>query len=225
MRNWQVGDVMTKDVATVTADTPYRSIVDVLMRRRVSAVPVVDELGRVVGVVSETDLLHKIEFAGTDQAPRLFESRRNRRARVKADAVVAADLMSTPASTALATTSITAAARRMDAGRVKRLPVVDELGRIIGIVTRSDLLKTHLRPDEAIRVDIESGILHRVLLLEPGTITVTVTAGTVTLAGTVDRRSSAELAVRLTRQVPGVVEVADAVTFEFDDTAILYPAF
>ncbi|WP_033344361.1 CBS domain-containing protein [Catenuloplanes japonicus] len=218
MKDLRVGDVMTADVVTVTAGTPYRKIVDVLMRRRVSAVPVVDDMGRVLGVVSETDLLHKIEFADQEQAPRLFESRRNRRARAKADAVTAADLMSAPASVALRSTSITEAARRMDAGRIKRLPVVDALGRVVGIATRSDLLKVHLRSDGDIRADVEQ-------LLGVDAVTVTVSDGTVTLAGELDRRTSVEIAVRLARQVPGVVEVTDSLTYAFDDTAVLYPVF
>ncbi|MDR7275761.1 CBS domain-containing protein [Catenuloplanes atrovinosus] len=225
MTQWQVGDVMTRDVVTVTAGTPYRVIIDVLMRRRVSAAPVVDELGRVLGVVSETDLLHQVEFSDQDPGPRLFESRRHRRTRAKAGAATAADLMTAPAHTALATTSVTAAARRMAENRVKRLPLVDELGRIVGIVTRSDLLKVHLRGDPAILAEIEKDVLGRTLLLEPGTVTVTVRDGAVTLDGVVDRVSSADLAVRLTRRVAGVVTVTDRLRPEFDDTALSRAAF
>ncbi|GAB7045095.1 CBS domain-containing protein [Catenuloplanes indicus] len=219
MTQWQVGDVMTKDVVTVTADTPYRVIVDVLMRRRVSAVPVVDEVGRVLGVVSETDLLHQVEFSDQDPQPRLFESPRHRRSRAKAGASTASDLMTAPAHTALPGTPIVTAARRMAENRVKRLPVVDEMGRILGIVTRSDLLKVHLRADAEILAEIERDVLGRVLLLEPGTVTATVHDGAVTLAGAMDRVSSAEIAVRLTRQVAGVVSVTDELHPGFDDTA------
>ena len=95
MRNWTVDDVMTTAVVTVDAVVSYRDVVNLLTRHRFSAVPVVDAFYRVVGVVSEADLLRKIEYAG-DGKPRLFEGRRRRGDRVKADARTAADLMSAP---------------------------------------------------------------------------------------------------------------------------------
>ncbi|MEU5722083.1 CBS domain-containing protein [Micromonospora sp. NPDC047738] len=99
MRTWQVGDVMTTDVATVEAASPYRRIVDVLIRRGVSAVPVVDSFRRVLGVVSEADLLHKVERAGQPDERRIFAGRRRRAAREKADAQLAEELMTAPAVT------------------------------------------------------------------------------------------------------------------------------
>jgi len=157
MKNWTVDDVMTTAVVSVDQAASYRSVVDLLVGRRVSAVPVVDSFQRVSGVVSETDLLRKIEYAG-DEAPRLFDGRRRRGERGKALARTAADLMSAPAVTVLRGTSIARAARQMDAQKVKRLPVVDDLGRLIGIVTRGDLLKAHLRPDDDIRADLGTGV-------------------------------------------------------------------
>src|SRR5690348_1626581 len=121
MKNWTVDDVMTQAVVSVEETATYRSVVDEVIGGRFSAVPVVDSLGRVSGVVSEADLLRKIEYAG-DEAPRLFEGRRRRGDRGKALARTAADLMSAPAVTALTGTSIAAAARRMDREHVKRLP-------------------------------------------------------------------------------------------------------
>ncbi|GAA4711761.1 CBS domain-containing protein [Phytohabitans rumicis] len=220
MRLWRVDDVMTKDVVTVREQTPYREIVDVLTARHVSAVPVVDDVGRVLGVVSEADLLYKIETDGRPEPRRVFESRRRQSARAKAGAMTAAGLMTTPAVTAPSHTLIPAAARTMDAQQVKRLPVINDLGRLIGIVTRGDLLKVHLRPDADIRHDVVEGVLRRVLAVEDGIVRVEVHDGVVTLVGELDRHSAAEAAARLAHAVAGVVAVEDHLTYRFDDTAL-----
>ncbi len=217
MRTWRVQDVMTTDVVTVGVDTGYKEIVDVLTDRHISAAPVVDDEGRVVGVVSEADLLHKIEYLGDDDERRVFISRRRRQARAKAHGPVARDLMSTPAVTVRPDTPLVEAARRMDDERVKRLPVVDDRGRLVGIVSRSDLLRVYLRPDREIAREVVDEVLGRTLWVEPSRVQVSVRGGVVTLEGRTDRRSTAELAVALTRGVPGVVEVVDRLGYDHDD--------
>ncbi|MEV0807706.1 CBS domain-containing protein [Micromonospora sp. NPDC050200] len=221
MRTWQVGDVMTRDVATVGEETPYRDIVDVLIRRGISAVPVVDGFRRVLGVVSEADLLHKVERAGNPDERRVFEGRRRRLAREKADALVAKELMTAPAVTTYPESPLPAAARLMDREAVKRLPVLDDLGRLVGIVTRSDLLRVHLRSDAEIREDVVQEVLRRVLAVRDGLVTVQVRDGQVTLDGRLDRRSAADLAVRLAGQVSGVVRVVDTIGYDVDDTILV----
>ncbi len=220
MKTWTVNDVMTTAVVTVTESGPYRDVVDLLVRHRFSAVPVVDDFQRVTGVVSEADLLRKIEYAG-DEEPRMFEGRRRRGDRVKAAARTAADLMSTPPVTVASGTSIAAAARRLDAEGVKRLPVVDNLGRLLGIVSRGDLLKVHLRPDDDILSDVRTGVLGSYLPDGGETVRAEVAAGVVTLTGTVDRWSTTEATDRLIRQIPGVVEVVDRIEYEYDDSTIV----
>lgn len=223
MKTWTVGDVMTKAVVSVTPTASYRSLVDLLVARRFSAVPVVDDFQHVIGVVSEADLLRKIEYAGTEE-PRLFEGRRRRGERAKARAGTAAELMSRPPVVAIAGTTLAAAARLMDAEQVKRLPVVDGLGRLVGIVSRGDLLKVHLRSDDEIRHDVVDGVLTPFLADSVEGVTVAVAAGVVTLTGPVDRWSTADMAVRLTRQVAGVVEVVDLLDFDFDDRHMVAPS-
>jgi CBS domain-containing protein len=221
MRMWHVDDVMTPDVITVREDAPYREIVDTLIEARVSAVPVVDDDRRVVGVVSEADLLHKIELVDDDRERRIFVSRRQRDARSKAQGAVARDLMSSPAITVVARTTLPAAARMMDREQVKRLPVTDDLGRLIGIVTRSDLLQVYLRPDAAIRREVMEEVLGHTLWVEPGDVVVQVSGGVVTLTGSTDRWSTAQLAVKLTRYVAGVVDVTDRLDFRHDDRELV----
>lgn len=221
MKSRNVDDVMTTTVIGVHESAPYRELVDLLVRHRVSAVPVVDAAHRVIGVVSEADLLRKIEYAG-DEEPRLFDRRRRRRDRTTAAGRTAADLMSRPPVVALRGTTIAAAARLMDAERVKRLPVVDDLGRLLGIVSRADLLKVHLRADEEVLADLMENVLQLFLADGSSKVIAAVVDGVVTLDGHVDRWSSADLVVRLTRQVPGVVDVTSHLVYDFDDSKILY---
>jgi CBS domain-containing protein len=216
MKQWTVDDVMTTKAVTVSPDSPYRSVVDLLVSHRFSAVPVVDAFQRVLGIVSEADLLRKIEYAG-DEQPRIFEGRRHRGERGKATARTAGQLMTSPAIVVLTGTSIAAAARQMDKEDVKRLPVVDDMGRLIGVVSRADLLKTHLRPDDEIRADVESGVLRTFLADESTGVQIDVAEGVVTLTGTVDRWSATDITERLTRQVAGVVDVVNKLSYEYDD--------
>ncbi|MEV4347507.1 CBS domain-containing protein [Actinoplanes sp. NPDC049596] len=220
MKTWSVEDVMTRAVLSVTATDSYRDVVDLLIGNKLSAVPVIDAFRHVVGVVSEADLLRKIEYAGEEE-PRLFESRRQRGERRKARARTVADLMSAPAVVALSSTSIAAAARLMDRENVKRLPVVDDLGRLVGIVSRADLLKAHLQPDDEILADIESGVLRPYVDDEGTNVAAAVADGVVTLSGRVHRYTSAELAERLCRQVAGVVDVRSSIAYDYDDRVSL----
>jgi CBS-domain-containing membrane protein len=220
MRTWQVDDVMTTDVVTVRPDTPYREIVDTLANHRVSAAPVVDEDQRVLGVVSEADLLHRIELVGEEHERRVYASRRRRDARAKAHGGTARELMSAPAITVSSGSSITAAAKIMDAERVKRVPVTGPDGGLRGIVSRSDLLRVYLRPDSEIEDDVVEEVLRRTLWVEPGMVRVRVEQGVVTLSGRTDRHSTKQLALQLTRAVSGVVSVVDELGFEFDDREI-----
>lgn len=221
MKTWRVSDVMTTGVLSVGADTPYRQIVDTLIAHKISAVPVVDAFDRVLGVVSESDLLHKIEFSEDGGGERrVFEGRRRRSARSKAAGEVASELMSAPAVTAMPDTPMAVAARRMHEERVTRLPVVTDLGRLVGIVTRGDLLRVFLRPDSEIRRDVVHEVLHRALAVEPGTVRVEVRGGVVTIEGRVERRSTAALAVRICHAIAGVVDVVDQLHYETDDTEV-----
>lgn len=220
MRTWQVDDVMTTNVVTVRPDTPYREIVDALAHHRVSAAPVVDEDQRVLGVVSEADLLHRIELVGAEHERRVYASRRRRHAHAKAHGGTARALMSAPAITVSAGAAITVAAKKLDTERVKRLPVIGPDGRLRGIVSRSDLLRVYLRPDSEIEHDVVEEVLRRTLWVEPGTVRVKVDQGVVTLTGRTDRHSTRQLALQLTRAVSGVVDVVDELSFEFDDREI-----
>jgi CBS domain-containing protein len=217
MTRHNVRDVMTPEVVVVAPDCGYKHIVDVLADFRVSAVPVVED-GTVVGIVSEADLLHKLEFGAEMVPARLFERRSRRVARAKAIGETARDLMTTPVITIGPDESLAAAARTMELHKVKRLPVVDAFdGRLVGIVSRRDLLRLYLRPDAEIKREILADVLRRRMWLDPTEIQVSVTDGRVTLRGRPDRRSIAELAVRLVGRVDGVIAVVDEMSWRYDD--------
>jgi CBS-domain-containing membrane protein len=220
MRTWQVNDVMSTEIVTVGPDTPYREIVDTLITHGFSSVPVTDDARNVLGVVSEADLLHKVERLGAPDQRRIFEGRRRRAGRAKAEGMTAAELMTAPAVTVTPDVPLAAAAARMDRMQVKRLPVVDDLGRLVGLVTRGDLLRVHLRSDEDIRRDIVEEVFRRILAVPDDTVEITVRDGVVRLTGQLDRRTSAELAGRLAAQVSGVVSVENELGFDYDDVMV-----
>jgi CBS domain-containing protein len=218
MKRHTVGEIMTKDVVSVRASTGYKEIVATLSEHRLSAVPVVGEDGRVLGVVSEADLMHKVEFADHTTPPRVPLRKRVRTARSKAGADIAEDLMSAPAVVIGPRETVAAAARLMDAERIKRLPVVDEDGRLVGVVARADVLRQFLRDDEDIRREVIDEVLIRALWIDPTDLTITVERGVVALAGTVDRRSDIPIVCGLVQTVAGVVDVASNLSYRHDDS-------
>ncbi len=220
MKHWTVQDVMARDVITVGPDTPYQEIVSLLARHKVSAVPVIDDFRRVLGVVSEADLLCKVEFTGDANEPRFFEWGTRKAKRAKAHAGTAAELMTTPAITVQPGSSLTTAAKLLDSEHVKRLPVIDDLGHLVGIVARSDLLTIYMRPDYEIREDIVEDVLRHMLWIDPLEVEVDVIDGVVTITGSVDRKSTAQIAVYVIKAVPGVIQVVDKLAFRYDDTVV-----
>jgi CBS domain-containing protein len=215
MKRWYVGDVMTADVVTVPPDMPYKAVADLLVEQCVSAVPVADATGLVLGVVSEADLLAKLEYA--DRTPgHPLSARRMRYRTRKAAGDTAAELMTAPAVTVRATETVTRAARLMDAAGIKRLVVVDQTGRLVGIVSRRDLLRLYTRPDREIRTALIDGVLHS-LWIDPSTLDIRVVDGVVTLFGLVDRRDTAAVVVAFVLGTPGVVDVVDRLTYEGDE--------
>ncbi len=214
MTRLKVRDVMTQPVVAVREDAPYKEIADVLAAREVSAVPVLDATDRLVGVVSEADLLHKMEYQEPHRRPAL--SRRRRTARQKADGDVASALMSSPAITIPPDAGIVSAARRMEENGVKRLPVVDELGHLVGIVARRDLIRVFLRADGAIRRDVIDQVLRCTFWLTPADVSVAVHGGVVTLTGVMEHHAMIDIVVRLTQAVDGVVDVVSRLTADDD---------
>jgi len=218
-----VADVMTTDVVSVTAPTPFKDIAEALITGGISAVPVVDDDRHVIGMVSEADLLRKEEFReqfyGEGYRPPLRARLRHPKGRQKAEGETAAELMTSPAITVSPEASAVEAARLMEAHAVKRLAVVDRDGRLAGVVSRRDLVKLFLRSDEEIAAEVRDDILDRALWVETSGVRVDVHQGGVTLSGSMQRRSEAAIAARMTARVNGVIDVVDKLTWDLDDSA------
>ncbi|KAA9160223.1 CBS domain-containing protein [Amycolatopsis acidicola] len=208
MKTTRVRDVMTSEVHSVRRTTPFKAVAGLLAGYRISAMPVVDDERTVVGVVSEADLMR-------EQVP----PRRWRRSRER-DARTAGELMTSPAITATADTTVAEAARRMTRGNVKRLPVVDAYGKLVAVVSRADLIALFARPDEELREEIELEVVERALCVPRASISVSVTDGVATLSGKLERKSLVPIAETLAARVPGVVGVVGDLSFDFDDSRV-----
>ncbi|MFF4948767.1 CBS domain-containing protein [Streptomyces chattanoogensis] len=205
-----VSDVMTQTVVAVGRDARFKEIVETMEQWKVSALPVLEGEGRVIGVVSEADLLPKEEFRESDP-DRLEQLRRLDDTR-KAGALTAGELMTTPAFTVHADATLAQAARTMAHASVKRLPVVDATGMLQGIVSRADLLKVFLRPDEELAEEIRTDIVRHLFAGSHEDVQVTVVDGVATLSGHFHNSSLIPLVARLVRAVEGVVDVTFDVT-------------
>jgi CBS domain-containing protein len=225
MKHNKVGSVMTSDVICAEYATPLKEVARLLADGRISGLPVVDDDEKVIGVISETDLVtRQAEALDMDHSKRhspLAElTRRARRQSAKPWVFTAGQLMTEPPVTVHAEETIAQAARIMAQRHVERLPVLDEENRLVGIVTRRDLLQVFLRPDAEIRDEVTGEVLVRALRLAPRTIDVFVVEGVVTLAGRLERKSETEIAVSMTRQIDGVVAVIDQLAYRFDDSRL-----
>lgn len=217
MDHRSIGELMTRDVVSVRLDTPFKEIARALSDHGVSAVPVLDDEGCPVGVVSEADLLRKAanrsDMSGRTPLPHLEAWERAR-----AEGVVAAEIMSVPAICARPQWTVVEAARLMADRHVKRLPVVDETDKQLGIVSRSDLLRVFLRRDSAIHEEISRDILARTLRLAPSAVTADVEQGQVSLHGAVDDEHTVSVLLRLCGSVDGVVAVSEDLKHPSEET-------
>jgi CBS domain-containing protein len=212
----RVGDVMTRDVVSVTSETPLKDVAAMLVERGISGLPVCDADGAVVGVLSEADLLVKQggapERSGglfawlveTASAPDLAKLR----------AHTAGEAMTAPAVTVETDSPVSEAARTMVSLGVNRLPVVED-GRLVGIVTRADLVRLFTRSDEEIARDIRQDVVKR-LWIAPERIEVDVEQGEVVLRGEVDTEVEAGLLEKRIPLVAGVVGVRSELSWAVD---------
>jgi CBS domain-containing protein len=216
MHNPTVAGVMTKDPYTVTPETDFKTIVDLLAVHQISAVAVVATDGFPIGVVSEADLLQKQENDGADEQTGLFAGKQTRRQMRKAVAIQAKDLMTAPVYTVAPDKTLTSAACELARRGVRRLFVVDN-GKLVGVVSRRDLLTVFRRSDEDIRREIQQEILVRTLCADTDAVSVTVEGGVVTMLGRLERKCEVEIAGRLVPKISGVVEVRNRLDYTWND--------
>ena len=224
MISLKVRDVMTSDVVTVEPETPLKDVARLMIEFGVSGIPVVDQTGLVVGVVSEADLL--VKERGPEAIPRrpltwlLGESKASERDLLKIKAIAAREAMTSPPVTIGPDRPLREAADLMIRERINRLPVVGRAGRLLGIVTRADVVRAFSRPDHELASIVRDEIVVRTLWLDPAEVEISVTDGVVLLEGQVDRRSSADILARLTGRVDGIVAVDSRLSWRFDDSKV-----
>ncbi|MGW1085409.1 CBS domain-containing protein [Streptomyces sp. NPDC002596] len=216
MKHITVGDLMTDEVVSVVSANSFKDVAKLLAQYNISGLPVLDSEDRVVGVISESDLL--VRQTGTEPATGTSPEGTGRPA-----ATTAGEVMSSPAVTVLADETVSGAARLMKRRGLERLPVVDEEGRLIGIVTRRDLLGLFLRPDAEIRRRVVEDVLVATMGLRADVVAVHVVDGVVTLEGELERQSEIPVLIRLTEQLDGVVAVMSHLTTCFDNGRLRPP--
>jgi CBS domain-containing protein len=209
-----VKDVMSTHVIAVRQDAPYKDMAAMLRSQRVSAFPVLDEHNKVIGIVSESDLLTKEALEGT--VPGTPEGMMSQREHARASAVTAADLMTTPPVTIGPGETVTQAARLMYSRRVKRLPVISDDGTLIGIVSRADVLSVYSRPDADIQREIIQDLIVGRFLCDPDRFSVTVADGIVTIEGAPETDPAGRDIIDAARHVEGVVAVRDRLSYPQD---------
>jgi len=205
-----VKDVMTTRVVWVRQDASFKQLAAALRDHQVSAFPVLDDQDTVSGVISEADLLAK---EALDSEPGIISGILHHRDADKARGVIAGDLMTSPAVTVAPEDTVEHAARLMYSRKIKRLPVTDAHGHLVGIVSRADVLSVFSRPDADIHDEIKTNVLLNDFLLDPAGFKVTVKDGVVTLTGTPETGEVGREIVRQVRHVQGVVAVRDRLNY------------
>jgi CBS domain-containing protein len=211
-----VSEVMTSGVVAAHEHAAFKVIVASLVGHRISAVPVIDDDRKVIGVVSESDLLARV-VAESDHTPAIGHLRHRRERLGKIHGETASRLMTKPAVTTHPECTIADAARLAAKARVRRLPVVDADGVLVGIVTRADLLRVFLKADAAIRAQIRDDIIVRQMALDPSDVEVSVHEGIVTLRGQLADRQMVQQLLESVHAVPAVVAVKSKLTCPVDD--------
>jgi CBS domain-containing protein len=210
---------MTREVVTVAPTTPYAEVLQTMTVGGIGAVPVVDGRGRVIGMITESDLLFKEEYHDPTGAAVPPDEPWRRHERAKAESTTAMGLMTSPVIAVTPQAPVARAARVLTEHRINQVPVTEPDGTLVGIAARSDLLRVFLRPDKEIHDEVMREVLAHSLWQGPGEVAVTVHDGVVGLYGRVQARSLIPIAVRLALSVEGVVDVVEELDYEHDDTS------
>jgi CBS domain-containing protein len=215
----RIEDIMTRDVVTVGPDATLKEAARALVAGHISGMPVVEDDGRVLGVLSEGDLLYKQRGARRPEGGLLgwFVDRHHEAEDAKLDARLVKEAMTSPALTIEAGWSLASAADCMLSDGVNRLPVV-RAGRLVGIVTRADIVRAFARSDADVEQEVTDQLnLYRALWNGASRIDAHVADGAITLSGELRLRSEAEVLPKVIAKVPGVVEVTSELTWTEDD--------
>ncbi len=200
----QVLDLMTTEVFTVSPTTPIKEAAQLMFRHRVSGLPVVEEDGTLTGIITEADFLRLEVARGEADDPMPVEE--------------VAEIMTRGVVTIGSEEGLAEAAKIMVVQDVKRLPVVDDQERLLGIISRLDIVAVFTRPDEVIEDEIREDLVRRVLFVDPDVIEVSVRGGVVTFRGEIGTRNESRLLEELARRLDGVMRVENELSWRVDDT-------
>ncbi len=212
----QVSELMSTEVVTAQPSTTLKEIARLMLNHRISGIPIVGDDEKLLGIITEADILHhEAVRAGEDHPGYMY-------ALLGGDAgpaTTAGEAMTTHVYTISPDDDHTQAARTMENRGVKRLPVVASDGSVLGVISRADIIASFARPDELIEDEIREDLIARLLWLDPDTLKITVEEGTVTLAGTVPKRTDARILEALARRLDGVIDLdASGLSYEIDDS-------
>jgi len=209
----RVLDIMTIDVITTTPSAYLKEAARTMVGAGVSGLPVVDESGTLVGIITEADFLER----EADRSQRRLLSAMIEERGPIVDAETVGEVMTRDPVVIFPEASVTEAARVMAHHHVKRLPVVDANGALVGIISRADVVAVFTRPDDVIEDEIREDIVKRVLLLEADSLDVDVTNGVVTISGNAPTATDARLLEALVRRIDGVVRLESRVAYDVND--------
>jgi CBS domain-containing protein len=213
----KVRDIMTTDPVKVTGDTRLKEAARLMVRHRVSGLPVVDEGGKLIGILSEGDFIRREAGRDRPHGVSLLDAVFGEGELQPVGAETVAEIMTRSVVTITPEATVGEAARVMGRRSVKRLPVVDLDGELIGIVSRADVVGAFTKPDDVIEDEVREDLIRRLLFLDPEMVEVSVSDGVVTLEGELENRTEAHLLEELSRRIAGVVRVESRLRYKVDD--------
>ncbi len=213
----KVRDIMTTDPVKVTGNTHLKEAARLMVRHRVSGLPVVDEAGKLIGILSEGDFIRREAGRDRPQGVSLLDAVFGEGELQPVGAETVAEIMTRSVVTITPEATVGEAARVMGRRSVKRLPVVDLEGELVGIVSRSDIVGAFTKPDDVIEDEVREDLIRRLLSLDPELVKVSVDDGVVTLEGELENRTEAHLLEELSRRIAGVVRVESRLRYKVDD--------
>lgn len=208
---------MSSTLVTVGADTPLKAAAEAMLEAGVSGLPVLDGGGKLVGIITEADFVAEEAAKDVPRHNRLLDALFGNGAGKMSDADTVGDIMSTDITTVRSDYPVARAAHEMVDVEVKRLPVVDEQGTLVGIVSRADVVRAFARSDDSVRDEIKGMLSGRIMPVQPDAVEVAVADGVVTLTGKVEVRGDATIVEQLIERMDGVVRVANQLEWDVDD--------
>ena len=214
----RIADVMSTALVTVGVETPLKAAANAMLDAGVSGLPVVGDDGKLIGIITEADFVAQEAAKDVPRPRRLLDALfGNGGTQRISDADTVGDIMSTQITTVRSDYPVSRAAHEMVDVEVKRLPVVDEAGTLVGIVSRADVVRAFARSDDGVAGEIEEMLRRRILPVEPEAVQVAVEDGVVTLSGKVEARGDATIVEQLIERMDGVVRVANQLEWDVDD--------